>query len=79
VLAALGECVAFGAPELGVGVFGDSGFDEQDVNVGEVGDVNVVPAGFAWADDGDVLTGQDEFGELVDLAASCVDGAAAVA
>ena len=77
MLAALSECVAFGAPELGVGVFGNGGFDEQDVNVGEVGDVDVVPASFAWADDGDILAGKDEFGELVDLAAALVDGAAA--
>ena len=41
--------------------------------------MDVVPAGFAWADDGDVLAGEDEFGELVDLAATRVDGTAAIA
>jgi hypothetical protein len=56
VLATLGESVAFGAPELGVGGFRNGGFDEQHVDVGQVGDVDVVPAGFAGADDGDVLT-----------------------
>ena len=81
MLAALRERVAFGAPELGVGAAGsgNGGFDEQDVGVGEVGDVDVVPAGFAWADDGDVLAGEDQFGEFVDLAAAGVEGAAAVA
>jgi hypothetical protein len=79
VLAALGQGVALGAPELGVGVARDGGFDEQHVDVGQVGDVDVVPAGLAGADDGDVLAGEDELGELVDLAASGVDGAASVA
>jgi hypothetical protein len=55
VLAALGESVAFGAPELSVGVACYCGFDEQNVDVSQVGDVDVVPAGFAGADDGDVL------------------------
>jgi hypothetical protein len=41
--------------------------------------VDVVPASFAWADDGDVLAGEDQFGEFVDLAAAGVEGAAAVA
>jgi hypothetical protein len=78
VLAALGQSVALGAPELGVGVACDGGFDEQHVDVGQVGDVDVVPAGLAGPDDGDVLAGEDELGELVDLAAAGVDGAAAV-
>jgi hypothetical protein len=61
VLATLGECVAFGAPELGVvgTISGYGGFDEQDVSVGEIGDVDVVPARFARADDGDILAGQN--------------------
>jgi len=81
VLAALGERVAFGAPELRVGgsLARDGGFDQQDVGVREVGDVDVVPARFARADDGDVGAGEDQFGELVDLAAALVDWAAAVA
>ena len=76
MLATLGERVPFGAPELGIAasLAGYGGFDEQDVGVGEVGDVDVVPAGFAWADDGDVLAGEDQFGELVDLAAAGVEG-----
>lgn len=41
--------------------------------------MDVVPAGFAWADDGDVLAGEDQFGEFVDLAAAGVDGTTAVA
>jgi hypothetical protein len=40
--------------------------------------VDVVPTSLAGADDGDVLAGEDELGELVDLAASGVDGAASV-
>jgi hypothetical protein len=78
VLATLGQSVALGAPELGVGVACHRGFDEQHVDVGQVGDVDVVPAGLAGADDGDVLAGQDELGELVDLAAASVDGASSV-
>ena len=81
VLAALGERVASGAPELGVGAARprDGGFDEQHVGVGEVGDVDVVPARFARADDRDVLAGEDQFGQLVDLAAALVDWTTAVA
>lgn len=79
VLAALGENVALGAPELGVGVACHGGFDQQDVGVGQVRDVDAVPAGFARADDGDVLSGQDQLGQLVDLATSLVDGASSVA
>jgi hypothetical protein len=41
--------------------------------------VDVVPAGFAWADDGDILAGEDQFGELIDLAAAGVDGTTTVA
>lgn len=78
MLAALGQSVAFGAPELGVGVACYCGFDEQHVDVRQVGDVDVVPAGLSGADDGDVLARQDEFGELVDLAAACVDWASSV-
>ena len=81
MLAALGERVAFGASELGVGgaVSGHGGFNEQDVSVGEIGDVDVVPAGFAGADDGNVVASEDQFREFVDLAAALVDWAAAVA
>jgi hypothetical protein len=81
VLATLCERVAFGAPELGVGAAGAGygGFDEQDVGVGEVSDVDVVPARLARADDGDVLASEDQFGELVDLAAALVNWAASVA
>ena len=80
MLAALGESVALGAPELGVGgsLARDGGFDQQDVGVREVGDVDVVPASFAGADDGDVGAGEDQFGELVDLAAALVDWTTAV-
>lgn len=80
MLAALGESVAFGAPEFGVGgaFAGHGGFDEQDVGVREVGDMDVVPASFARADDGDVLAREDQFGELVDLAAASVDWATAI-
>lgn len=79
MLATLGQSVAFGAPELGVGVTCYCGFDEQDIDFGEVSDVDGVPARFAGADDGGVLACEDEFGELVDLAAALVDGASAVA
>jgi hypothetical protein len=55
VLAAVGENVAFGTPELCVGVSCDCCFDEKDEEIGQVIHVDVVPAGFAGADDGDVL------------------------
>ena len=78
MLAALGQDVALGTPELGVGVACHSGFDEQNVDIGQVGDVNVVPTGFAGADDRDVLSREDELCQLVDLATSLVDGAPSV-
>jgi hypothetical protein len=39
--------------------------------------VDVVPARFSLADDGDVLCGEDEVGELVGLAGARVRGASA--
>lgn len=79
VLATLGQNVAFGAPEFGVGVACHGGFDEQDVDVRQIGNVDVVPASLAGPDDGDVLFGEDELGEFVDLAASAGDGTSSVA
>lgn len=62
VLTTLGQNVAFGAPEFGVGVACHGGFDELDVDVRQVGDVDVVPASLAGPDDGDVLFGENELG-----------------
>jgi len=62
MLAVLDEVVALFIPELGVGFLVDSGFGQEDKELREIGYVNVVPARFALADDGNILGGEDEVG-----------------
>lgn len=79
VLAALCQDVTFSAPKLGVSVACHRGFDQEYVGVREIRNVDVVPAGLARTDDGNILLGQDELGQFVYLAATAGDGATSVA
>lgn len=59
MLAILGEVVTLRSPELRALLLGNSCFDEEQEYVRKVRNMNVVPAGFTRANDGDVGGGED--------------------
>jgi hypothetical protein len=59
MLAILDEVVAFSSPQA-LCLAGNSGFDEQNKDVCQVGYMDIVPSGFAGSDDWDVFAFEDE-------------------